>query len=302
MILELDSIWKRYGSREVLRGLSLQLEAGEVYGLIGPNGAGKTSAINVLCGLVEPDRGSALVLGEPLTRPGRKRIGVVPQEISVYQHLTCRENLRFFASLFGLDGRLGRRRIAEVLEQMQLDEYADTVASTLSGGWQRRLNIAASIIHAPCALVLDEPTAGLDVEARHELWELLLQLQRADVAVLLTTHQLDEAERLCTRVGILHDGTILAEGSLDELRSSIPAVSLAEVLTDDEPGLEQRASSLGWQVRRKGGRQTLWLPRPMSLSALVSHLDGCELTSVTLREIGLEDVYLEVTAASASRP
>jgi len=301
MIIELDSVWKRYGSREVLRGLSLQLDAGEIYGLIGPNGAGKTSAINVLCGLVDSDSGSARVVGAPLVAQRRQLIGVVPQEISLYQHLTCRENLLFFAALYGLDSRQGDRRVSAVLDQMQLGEYAATRVSALSGGWQRRLNIAVSMVHAPCALVLDEPTAGLDVEARHELWELILRLQAENVAILITTHQLDEAERLCSRVGILHDGRILAEGTLDELRSTIPAAILAEVLTEDEEGLKRRVSSLGWQCRRHGGRQTLWLPRPMTLSTLVSQLEGCDLRSVSLREIGLEQIYLEVTAGAAGR-
>jgi ABC-2 type transport system ATP-binding protein len=296
MSIELSGVSKAYGRRAVLRDLTFRVHAGEVYGLLGPNGSGKTTTINVLCGLLQPDSGVASVEGEALTRDRRARIGIVPQEISLYRHLTCRENLRLFADLYGFGGRKGADRIARVIDEMQLGEYADTPVAELSGGWLRRVNIAASILHGPRALVLDEPTAGLDVEARQELWELVHRLQAADVAILLTTHQLEEAERLCTRVGILGDGRIVAEGTLEELRARIPASHLAEIQTDDEDALQARAESLGWHLRRYGARRTLWLPRPMALPELVTVLDGCRLHALAIREIGLEHVYLEATA------
>lgn len=296
MSIEFREVSKSYGERKVLRNLSFRVGGGEVYGLLGPNGAGKTTAINVLCGLLEPERGAALVANEVLTHARRGMIGVVPQEISLYQHLTCRENLRLFADLYGFNRRQGTQRIANVIEQLQLADYADTRVSALSGGWLRRVNVATSLIHAPRALVLDEPTAGLDLESRHELWALLQRLQADEVAILITTHQLDEAERLCSRVGILGDGRIVAEGSLAELRAKMPAAQMAEVQTDDEPALQHRIRSLGWSLRSYGGHQTLWLPHPMTLPDLVSSLKGCSLRALAIREISLEHIYLEITA------
>ena len=296
MTLKLDSIRKSFGSKQVLSGLSLAVAPGEVYGLVGPNGAGKTTAINILCGLLEADGGEATIAGEP-SMQNRHRIAVVPQEMSVYGRLTCRQNLRLFADLYGLGREESKNRIDEVIRQMQLVDHADLRVETLSGGWARRVNIAASIIHRPAALVLDEPTAGLDIEARHELWRLIECLCANEVAILITTHQLDEAELLCSRVGILSEGRIAAEGTMDALRRRIPAVVLAVAETADEGALREKAQSLGWDLRNWGGHHTLCLPRRYDLKELAEMFDGCPLVSLAVREIGLEHVYLEVTGA-----
>jgi len=222
-------------------------------------------------------------------------IGVVPQETSVYKDLTCRENLLFFARLYGLQGSQRIERANELIQTFNLNEYAHTEVSKLSGGWQRRVNTAIALVHSPSVLILDEPTTGLDVEARYELWELIDNLKSTGVTILLTTHQLEEAERLCSRIGIIKNGQIIAEGSLDELRAIIPAKQLAVLETNDYKSLCEKADSLGWTYRHYGGRLTLWLPEQFTLKDIVDKFDGIRLSSVSLREVGLEHVYVEVT-------
>jgi ABC-2 type transport system ATP-binding protein len=178
---------------------------------------------------------------------------------------------------------------------LYLHEYENTKVSNLSGGWRRRVNIAAALVHSPSILILDEPTAGLDVEARYELWELIQNFKESGISILLTTHQLEEAERLCSRIGILQNGCIVAEGSLDQLRKKVPAKQLAIIETADEQSLCQRARSFGWENRHYGGRLILLLPEKSTLKELVDKFDGIPLSSVSLQAVGLEHVYLEVT-------
>ncbi len=203
MNIELDHVHRAFGTRQVLRGLSLSVKAGETYGLVGANGSGKTTAINIMCGLLEADAGTVNIAGEPPGAAGRRQIGFSGQDAALYESLTCRENLRLFADLYGVEtARLGHR-IDEVIEGFGLGRYADIAVAALSGGWRRRVDLAVSTVHRPNILLLDEPTAGLDVDARFELWQLIEEQRRSGVTVLVTTHQLDEAERLCSRLGIL---------------------------------------------------------------------------------------------------
>ena len=165
----------------------------------------------------------------------------------------------------------------------------------MSGGWRRPVNIVIALVHSPSILILDKPTAGLDIEARYELWELIRQFRDGGVGILLTTHQLEEAERLCSCIGILQKGRIVAEGSLDKLRMMVPAKQIAVIETDDEQHLCERAQSFGWEYRRYGGRLTLLMPDKYILKDVVNKFDGIPLSSISLQEVGLEHVYLEVT-------
>ena len=286
---------KSFGSRQVLKGLDLRVAAGEVYGLLGDNGAGKSTAINVLTGLLRPDAGDARVNGDLMSSGGRKQVGVAPQEAALYPHLTSTENLRFFAGVNRLRGRARQERVAHVIRVLGLQEYADTAVSALSGGWRRRLNLAVAIVHSPTVLILDEPTAGLDVQTRYQLWDLIRGFAGQGMAVLLTTHMLDEAEALCHRVGILHGGRIVREGTVDALQRCVPAAELAEVEAEDETALLDRARALGLSTRRYGGRLTLLLPRRVTLTEVVHDLDPVPVRSVRLCPVGLSHVFLEAT-------
>lgn len=294
-MIEVKDLRKSFGNKVVLDALTFSVDSGEIYGLLGPNGAGKTTAINILSNLLDADSGRIVINGNMVSENTKFLIGVVPQETSVYKDLTCKENLLFFARLYGLHASQKIERVSELIQALNLGEYANTEVSKLSGGWQRRVNIAIALVHSPSVLILDEPTTGLDVEARYELWELIDNLKSTGVTILLTTHQLEEAERLCSRIGIMKNGQIMAEGSLDELRAIIPAKLLAVLETNDYKSLCQKADSFGWTHRHYGGRLTLWLPEQFTLKDIVDKFDGIQLSSVSLREVGLEHVYVEVT-------
>ena len=293
-MIELEGVDKTRGSRVVLRDLSLTVHPGEIYGLVGPNGAGKTTAIMIVSGLLEPDTGRALVAGAPAGE-ARHRLGLVPQELAIYEQLTCRENLRLFADLYGVDRHRVRQRIDDVVMGLGLGEYADTVVAELSGGWRRRVNVGVAVMQLPDVLVLDEPTSGLDVDARYDLWALIDHLRSQDTAVLVTTHDLDEAERQCTRIGVLSHGTVIADGTMDVLRDRFPAACLAEVDGRSTSALHQAAAAHGWPVRDWNGRLTLCLPDRLEFDDLATALDGCGVTSLIIREVTLEHVYLELT-------
>ncbi len=295
-MIEVRDCRKAFADRVVLDGLQFTVARGETYGLLGPNGAGKTTAISILCNLLDADDGVVMINGSPVCEATKFTVGVVPQEISIYKDLTCRENMLFFGKVYGLREPERTERVNELVRIFHLEEYTRAQVSKMSGGWQRRVNIAVALVHSPAVLILDEPTAGLDVEARYELWELIESLQSQGVTILLTTHHLDEAERLCSRIGIMQNGRIVAEGTLDELRKLVPARQLAVVETGDEESLLKRASSLGWDHRRYGGKLTLLLPREFALREIIETLDDVPVTSISLREVGLEHVYMEATA------
>lgn len=218
--LEASDLTRRFGDRVAIEGVSFHVAPGETYGLLGPNGAGKTTTIRIVCGLLAPDAGEVTVAGLPVTATATRakaRIGYVPQEVSLYPDLTARENLRFFGRLYRLGGPELKGRVEEVLELVGLADRADDRVESYSGGMKRRLNIGASLLHRPELLVLDEPTVGVDPQSRHAIMESIATLGTAGMAVLYTTHYMEEAERLCDRVGIIDHGHLVAEGTHREL-------------------------------------------------------------------------------------
>jgi ABC-2 type transport system ATP-binding protein len=223
-VLACTELQKRFGRVEAVRGVSFHVAEGETYGLLGPNGAGKTTTISMVCGLLEPDAGTILVAGQPLTTrsvQAKAAIGYVPQELAVYPDLNARENLRFFARLYGLPGAEAASRVEEVLDVIGLTDRAGDLAKTYSGGMQRRLNIGIGLLHRPRLLILDEPTVGVDPQSRNAILESVEQLSAEGMAVLYTTHYMEEAERLCDRIGIIDLGELKAEGSRAELVSLV---------------------------------------------------------------------------------
>jgi len=294
-MLKIEKLTKAYGSQTVLQDLNLTIAPGEIYGLLGPNGAGKTTTINILCNLLRADSGTVQINNQPISESTKYLIGVAPQETLLYRTLTCEENLRFSASLYGLRGIRQQQQVHACLEAVGLTKWARRTAETLSGGMQRRLSLAIALVHQPKLLILDEPTTGLDIEARYDLWELIRQLQKRGITVLLTTHFLDEAERLCDRIGILKQGHILAEGTLPQLRQSIPVQEIILVQTNDEERAIDRALQLGFQHRRYGSDLAFWLPQSLDLKDILTHFDGISIDSISRQPVRLEHIYLEIT-------
>jgi ABC-2 type transport system ATP-binding protein len=299
-MLRFEGIRKRFGSRWVLDGLTFSVGRGEVYGLLGPNGCGKSTAINILCNLLDTDGGAVEVGGQAVSKFTRHRIGACPQEVALYRDLFAEENLNFFARIYGLSNTDRERRVAELVQLFGLEPFARTCVANLSGGWRQRINIATALIHSPDVLILDEPTSAVDVEARHELWKLIEGLKRSGMTTLLTTHHLDEAERLCTRVGIMRDGRIAAEGSLPELLALVPAAAVALVKTQDDQGARKRAADLGWATRTYAGKLGCLLPLQASLRDVVEAFDGINVSSVSVQPVALEHAYLEVLHGAKS--
>jgi len=219
-VLSVRNLTVRYGPFVAVDSLSLEVERGEVFGLLGPNGSGKSSALAAIAGDLSPTAGEVRVCGlrerdQPATY--RRSLGLVPQELALFDELSAEQNVTFFARLYGLGGHALRRRVGEVLALVRLADHARQRARTLSGGQQRRLNLACALAHEPALLLLDEPTVGIDVQSRDAIFAGLRQLCQRGAAVVFTTHHLEEAEQLCDRLAIVDHGRIVAEGTLEEV-------------------------------------------------------------------------------------
>lgn len=302
--LEIDGLHKRFGSRSVLNGFSLDAARGEVVGLLGPNGCGKSTVLHIVCQLLQADAGEVRLMGEPLARLGaaaRARVGLCEQDCALYPDLLPEENLHFFGRLHGLPDAQRRARVADLMERFELRPQAATRVGRLSGGWQQRLHLAVSLIHRPELLVLDEPTAAVDVAARLELWRLIEGLRDTGTTILLTSHQLTEAERLCSRVALMQGGRVAAVGTVPALLARVPGQAVATVQSRDSVVTAHRAQSLGWIVRQQAGQLRCLLPHHFSLREVVDALDGPEVSAVSVRGVTLEDAYLDLFDDGADR-
>jgi ABC-2 type transport system ATP-binding protein len=299
-MLKIEHLSKSYGTQPVLIDLNLNIRKGEIYALLGKNGSGKSTTIKILSNLLNADGGNILFKNKPLNHQSKFEIGIAPQEISVYNNLTFKENLQFFGNLYGLSGSILKQRILELFDIFDLHQHSGKKINALSGGWKRRINLAVALIHNPDLLILDEPTAGLDIEIRNELWTLIGELKKKGISILMTTHLLEEAETLCDRIGILHNGMIQAEGSIEELKKLVPAKKIALIETEDTEKLIERINQHGWQHRYYGNKLTLLMPQDYSLGEIINHFPDVSLISVTKRDINLEHIYYEVLQTNSS--
>jgi len=290
---------KRFDGRTAVDGIDVDVLRGEAFGFLGPNGAGKTSTMRMI-GCVSPVTGGVLaVLGMDPAADGpriRARLGVVPQDNALDVNLTVRDNLHIYGRYFGLSRRAVRERAGELLEFVQLTERADDRVDALSGGMRRRLAIARSLINEPEILLLDEPTTGLDPQARHLLWDRLFRLKQRGVTLVLTTHYMDEAEQLCDRLVVMNDGRIVAEGSPQDL---IERLSTREVLElrlgpGEHEATARDVEDLAQRVEVLPDRLLLYVDDSDRALAAV-HARGLALVSCLVRRSTLEDVFLHLT-------
>jgi ABC-2 type transport system ATP-binding protein len=224
-VVETRGLTKRFGQLEAVSRLDLRVEPGQTYGLLGPNGSGKTTLIRMLVGLIMPTTGVATVLGRRMpNREVLSQVGYMTQAEAIYLDLTVRENIAFFGTVYG---GASRERVSELIELVNLEERADSLASTLSGGMRRRVSLACALVHHPRLLLLDEPTVGIDPELRALFWQHFRQLNEEGVSIIVSTHVMDEAEH-CHRLGMLRQGRLLAEGSPTQLRERAGKPSLEE--------------------------------------------------------------------------
>lgn len=301
-VLAVNGLVRRYDDLVAVDGISFTIAEGETFGLLGPNGAGKTTAISMIAGLLEPDSGTVEVAGQPISvrsTRGRDRIGLVPQELAIYPDLTARENLRFFGRLYGMAGDNLARRIGEVLEVIGLADRADDVTKEFSGGMKRRLNIGIGLLHEPQLLILDEPTVGVDPQSRNAILTSVEQLAKEGMAVLYTTHYMEEAERLCDRVGIIDEGKVRAEGTRRDLVSLVGEKDRISV-TGDVTGAVAAVRDLPGvsQAHEGDHRLDVFVDEASSilpvLLARVSEAGGT-VSGVEVVEPNLEAVFLHLT-------
>jgi ABC-2 type transport system ATP-binding protein len=285
-----------------VRDLSLHVDVGETYGLLGPNGAGKSTAISIIAGLLTADAGRVEVLGQQIstsTTGPRREIGLVPQEVAVYPDLTARENLRFFGRLYEIDGL--DARVDEVLDVIGLTDRADDRSSEYSGGMNRRLNIGIGLLHRPRLLVLDEPTVGVDPQSRNAILDSVEQLSSEGMAVLYTTHYMEEAERLCDRIGILDEGQLRAEGTRRELTLGVGERDTLRIgLTGPVDASLEAVRALDGVASASAAEGGIDLLADDAGAVVARVLDACTtagatITGVEITQPDLEAVFLDLT-------
>jgi linearmycin/streptolysin S transport system ATP-binding protein len=306
--LVVSGLAKRFGDLQAVDDLSFEVGHGETFGLLGPNGAGKTTSISMICGLLEADTGSVEIQGvsiRPGSTAGRELIGYVPQEIALYPDLSGRANLQFFGRLYGLRGAEATTRIDETLEIVGLTDRADDRVQEYSGGMQRRLNIAAGLLHRPQLLILDEPTVGIDPQSRNAILEAVAALGESGMSVLYTTHYMEEAERLCRRVGIVDHGKLLACGTRRELVAMVDQHDQVTIRVDGDvteavatltalPEVFSAGVGGEREVRCMVAQASSLLPR------LIGALSdtGIGISDLKVEEPSLDSVFLHITGTA----
>ena len=302
-MITVENLRKTYDKHVALNGISFSIREGEFYGLLGPNGAGKTTTISIISTILDPDSGTVMIDGAPLNKnrtSSKRLIGVVPQEIALYEKLTAVENLHFWGSLYGIDKKTLDTRIEETLHLLGLHDRRNDKISTYSGGMKRRINIASALLHRPKILFMDEPTVGIDPQSRNLIFEVIEKLHRDGMTIVYTTHYMEEAERFCDRIGIIDKGEIVAQGTLQELRdtskmkesivfrfenfSSEKEQLLREKLQDEFAADGDKITFAVTDVQRD-------LPRLVtqcsSLGLAISHID--------IQKVNLETIFLKLT-------
>ncbi len=300
--VKFDQVVKRYDEFEALKGISFEVEQGAFFGLLGPNGAGKSTLINAMSGLVTPSSGSIQVQGFDVIedyRQTRRRLGLVPQELIADPFFSIRELLQMQSGYYGLKGPQQQKWIDELLERLALTDKANAITNQLSGGMKRRVLIAMALVHKPQVLVLDEPTAGVDVDLRHTLWEFTKELHQKGHTIILTTHYLEEAEALCEQVAIMQLGEVKALDNTADLLATHPfryiRVSLEEQNAILSPELSSRL------VESDASGHLFKMENELSMSAMLGmiHQSGLHVKDIRSRDATLEEVFMDLTGAQS---
>ncbi|RZT05504.1 ABC-2 type transport system ATP-binding protein [Duganella sp. CF402] len=295
--IQISNVEKRYKSLQALGGVSLSIEEGEFFGLLGPNGAGKTTLISIIAGLIRPDAGTVKIHGHDVVsdfRAARKALGVVPQELVFDPFFTVRETLRLQSGYFGLKNN--DAWIDEVMHNLDLTNKADTNMRALSGGMKRRVLVAQALVHKPPVIVLDEPTAGVDVELRQTLWKFISRLNREGHTVVLTTHYLEEAQAMCKRVAMLKLGKVVALDSMASLIRRISGSQLIVNLTHGDISDDLRHLVTHPEASEHGKKYSLRINEYAEVEQILKRLreSGAVIDEMQLQQADLEDIFLQI--------
>jgi ABC-2 type transport system ATP-binding protein len=301
-MIDVSNLRKTFNTIEALKGISFNIPQGECYGLLGPNGAGKTTTISIMSTLIEPDEGEVSIAGYNLEKNPlecKKNIGVVPQEIGLYNELSAYDNLLFWGSLYKVPKSELTGRIDESLKLLGLSDRKNDKVKTYSGGMKRRINIATALLHKPKVLLMDEPTVGIDPQSRNLIFEVLEKLREEKITIVYTTHYMEEAERLCDRIGIIDKGEIIAQGTLDELRTSgsmkesvvISFTNLSDerytIIANDWNDLQRFEDTIHFYSMK--------IQQDLSKIILKCNEFGLEIRHIDIQKINLETVFLSLT-------
>ena len=305
-ILQTENLTKRYGTLTAVKNLSLEVYEGEVFGFLGPNGAGKTTSINMICGLLKPDAGRVLLRGQPVASGDdetRSRVGMCPQSIVLWERLTCIEQLQFIGEMYGVKGSEARKRGERLLEELDLADKRNKQARTLSGGMQRRLNLAMALVHDPEIVVLDEPEAGLDPQSRVKVREYIQSLARKKT-VILTTHNMDEADRVVDRVAIIDHGELLVLDTPEVLKQRVGHGDVIEIRLSngiqDEAKAREALQSTTSDVTLEATTHVLRVRALHAVGHVADILEaltaaGFQPGEVSIHANTLEDVFIQLT-------
>lgn len=303
IIASLQGIVKRYGTHVALDHIDLEIRKGEIIGLLGPNGAGKTTLIQTLTGITPFERGKVELFGQaqhPFTNQNKEKLGLVTQEITIFEELTAKENLQFFAGVYGLKGKEKKQRVREALEFVGLEEKANKMPYKFSGGMKRRLNIACALTHRPSLLILDEPTVGIDPQSRNHILEMLRKLREQGTTILYSTHYMEEVQAIASRVVIMDEGQIMKEGTVDELIQTVQheeKVTIESFEPDHVP-IEELEKVAGVKKVEVSGRQITIISAAGSgnldrILSLVKEHTG--VLGIQADKPNLENVFLTLT-------
>ncbi len=303
-IIQVKNCDKSFGDIQALNQLNFSVKQGEIFGLLGPNGAGKSTTINLLSGLLQPDKGSILIDDIDMrenTHLAKKRIGIVPQEIALYDELSAYENLLFWGRLYDIPAKELKKRVNDTLNRIGLSDRKNDPVAHFSGGMKRRVNIGAALLHQPKILLMDEPTVGIDPQSRNHIFDLIEELNREGMSIIYATHYMEEAERLCHTIGIMDQGKIIAQGNLASLKER--AISAKMVMVT----LKEISRNMLGQIKDELAVQSID-DENQSLSIPYNHLNsdiqniiqiiqnaGGEIQKIETQSPNLEDVFLQLT-------
>jgi len=299
-MLTIENVTKRFGEIVALDRVSLSLARGEFFGLLGPNGAGKTTLMSLVAGLRAPDSGSISINGQrvgPNAMAPRHELGFVPQTIALYEELSAEENLRLFGKLYGLAGQELRARVDHGLHAAQLFERRQDKVQTYSGGMKRRINVVASILHRPALLLCDEPTVGVDPQSRNAIFEFLQRLNADGMTIVYSTHYMEEATRLCSRIAIIDHGRMLALGTLDELLTHLPFSELVRIARNDHTTAQMQALAEYGEITKSEDAYLFKLRDGLRFSEFFAAAEelGLPYRYFNIRRPTLEDLFLHLT-------
>jgi ABC-2 type transport system ATP-binding protein len=299
-MLTIENVTKRFGEIVALDRVSLSLTRGEFFGLLGPNGAGKTTLMSLVAGLRAPDSGSISINGQrvgPNAMAPRHELGFVPQAIALYEELSAEENLRLFGKLYGLAGQELRARVDHGLHAAQLFERRQDKVQTYSGGMKRRINVVASILHRPALLLCDEPTVGVDPQSRNAIFEFLQRLNADGMTIVYSTHYMEEATRLCSRIAIIDHGRLLALGTLDELLTHLPFSELVRIARNDQTTAQMQALAEYGEITKAEDAYLFKLRDGLRFSEFFAAAEelGLPYRYFNIRRPTLEDLFLHLT-------